>query len=134
MMDNEAISCHLGKYIEAKRLEKGLTQRRLAHLSGVSEQYISEIEGGHRNASFCVVFRLMQVLESSVNALFYMASEKKDHNDELLLRVYQTCTDYEKMVVYDTLQILVSSLKKKAAYEKADAEHQQVLRGMGASK
>ena len=133
-MDNEAINCHLGKYIEAKRLEKALTQRRLAHLLGVSENYISEIEGGHRNASFSVVFRLMQVLESSANALFYLSGDKKDHNDELLLRIYQTCTDYEKMVVYDTLQILVSSLKKKAAYEKADAEHQQVLQGMGGSK
>ena len=39
---------NLGNKIKSKRKERGLSQRELSRLSGVSEPFISQLEGGSR--------------------------------------------------------------------------------------
>ncbi len=44
------------------RAEKGLTQERVAELSGFSQQYLSGLERGVRNPSVVTVYELAQAL------------------------------------------------------------------------
>lgn len=43
----------------------GLTQEQLAEISGFSQQYISELEKGKRNATIVTLYELAQALRVS---------------------------------------------------------------------
>ena len=45
----------LARNLRRIRLERGLTQERLSHESGVMQSHLSEIEAGKRNASIDVI-------------------------------------------------------------------------------
>ena len=51
-----------GLNLKRYRSEKGLSQERLAELSGLHRTYISDIEGFRRNASLKTVQRLADAL------------------------------------------------------------------------
>jgi len=44
------------------RKEKGLTQEKLAELSGLSQQYLSDLENGKRNPTVVTLYELAQAL------------------------------------------------------------------------
>lgn len=44
------------------RKEKGMTQERLAELSGLSQQYISGLESGRRNPTVVTLYELATAL------------------------------------------------------------------------
>lgn len=44
------------------RLQKGLTQEEFSNLSGFSQQYISGLEGGHRNPTVVTLYELASAL------------------------------------------------------------------------
>ncbi|MBX9665177.1 MULTISPECIES: helix-turn-helix domain-containing protein [Sphingomonadaceae] len=44
------------------RKDKGLTQERLAEMSGFTQQYISDLERGRRNPSVVTLFHLASAL------------------------------------------------------------------------
>jgi transcriptional regulator with XRE-family HTH domain len=48
----------VGKNIKRIREKKGLTQERLAVISGFSQQYISGIEQGRRNPTIITLYEL----------------------------------------------------------------------------
>ncbi len=48
----------LGRHLKALRVRRGLSQLELAHLAGLSQRYISQIEGGRGNVS---ILRLMEL-------------------------------------------------------------------------
>lgn len=59
----EDISLSVG--LRKLRIEKGLKQKTLADLSGVSKGYISDMECGRRNITQLSVGRLLKALETS---------------------------------------------------------------------
>ena len=52
----------VGQNVRRFREKKGLTQERFAELSGFSQQYISGLEGGHRNPTVVTVYELALTL------------------------------------------------------------------------
>jgi transcriptional regulator with XRE-family HTH domain len=48
----------VGKNVKRIREKKGLTQERLAEISGFSQQYISGIEQGRRNPTIITLYEL----------------------------------------------------------------------------
>ena len=50
----------VGQNFARLRQEKGLTQERVAELSGFSQQYISSLERGKRNPSIITIYELAQ--------------------------------------------------------------------------
>jgi transcriptional regulator with XRE-family HTH domain len=48
----------VGKNLKRIREKKGLTQERLAEISGFSQQYISGIEQGRRNPTIITLYEL----------------------------------------------------------------------------
>lgn len=52
----------VGRNVLRIRQEKGLTQERLAELSGHSQQYISGLERGRRNPTVVSIYEIAQAL------------------------------------------------------------------------
>jgi len=61
-----------GKKIKAIRKSREMTQERLAELSGLSLQYIGEIERGTRNPSLTSMESLAKALDLPIAELFNM--------------------------------------------------------------
>ena len=59
-----------GKKIKAIRRARDITQEKLADLSGLSLQYIGEIERGRRNPSLTSIEQLSQALDIPMAELF----------------------------------------------------------------
>jgi transcriptional regulator with XRE-family HTH domain len=59
-MDMRAL---VGRNFARIRAERGLTQERVAELSGFSQQYISGLEQGRRNPTVVSLFELAQALD-----------------------------------------------------------------------
>jgi transcriptional regulator with XRE-family HTH domain len=52
----------VGDNVRRIRCERGMTQEQLAERSGFSQQYISDLERGHRNPTIVSLFELAQAL------------------------------------------------------------------------
>ncbi len=59
----------LGRAVRALRTEQSLSQEDLAHKAEISVQYLSGIEGGHRNPTWVVLTRLAAGLNLPVSSL-----------------------------------------------------------------
>ncbi|WP_339756782.1 helix-turn-helix transcriptional regulator [Algoriphagus aquimarinus] len=61
---------NFGLRIKEIRKLRGMSQEKLAVLSGLDRSYISGIEQGKRNASLEVIAKLAKVLEINIKELF----------------------------------------------------------------
>lgn len=52
----------VGRNVRQVRLQKELTQERLAEISGFNQQYISSLERGRRNPTVVTVYELATAL------------------------------------------------------------------------
>ena len=52
----------VGENCARLRRERGLTQEKLAELSGLTQQYLSGLEGGQRNPTIVTVHEIAQAL------------------------------------------------------------------------
>jgi transcriptional regulator with XRE-family HTH domain len=52
----------VGRNVLRIRKNKGITQERLAEISGFSQQYISGLEKGQRNPTVVTIYELSQAL------------------------------------------------------------------------
>jgi len=67
----------LGEKIKAVRKSKGLSQEKLAELSGLHPTYISDVERGKVNASIYSCFLIIKALGISFTELINLAGNKE---------------------------------------------------------
>jgi XRE family aerobic/anaerobic benzoate catabolism transcriptional regulator len=81
-----AFIAKVGERVRAARARKGVTRKRLSELSGVSQRYLAQLEGGDGNISLALLHRVASALDaevawlvggeaSEIAALFRAASE-----------------------------------------------------------
>ena len=70
-----------GKRLRDIRRRKDMTQEKLADLSGLSIQYIGEIERGKRNPSLTSIEMLASALGMSVSDLFDLEAFQVTNNE-----------------------------------------------------
>lgn len=64
----------VGENVRQLRISRGVTQERLAEVSGFSQQYISDLERGRRNPTVVSLFDLAQALETTPARLVTQSS------------------------------------------------------------
>lgn len=101
----------LGKRIKLARIEKELSQERLAELVGLSPTHMSNIESGSANVSLPSLVNIADALDRSVDDLL---SDSVVHARASLEREFQKmldgCSEYELRVVRDAVQAIITSL------------------------
>jgi len=64
-----------GVTLKRIRIARGLTQERLAELTGISTNFVSELERGLKAPGLVVIVRLSKALEVSVHELLAQFTE-----------------------------------------------------------
>ena len=70
MADKISVTDRFGARLRMLRKERGLSQEKLAELSGLDRTYISGIERGIRNVALRNIEALAQALDLSISELF----------------------------------------------------------------
>ncbi len=103
----------LGGRIRQLRLERHLTQSRLAELAETDQAHLARVERGERWPSVPLLFRLADALETDVARLFRPdAEEPQDVRDDMWL-VLRDATSEQQALARDMLRLLRSSWRLK---------------------
>lgn len=78
-METIKIQRAFGQAVKAIRMEKGISQEKLAELVDLHRTYISDIERGGRNVSLVNIYRIAEGLEVKVFEIFQKL-EKEGNN------------------------------------------------------
>ena len=78
----------LGEAVRLARMKKALTQERLAEMLDITPIHLKNIEGSRRIPSVPLLFRMMELLDFSVDALAFPERESAPaiHTDGLTER------------------------------------------------
>ncbi len=69
-MENKEILKQFGQRLKEKRKEDNLTQAQLAELAGVSTNFIGMVERGERNIKYTNIYKIISVLEITIEEFF----------------------------------------------------------------
>lgn len=75
-----------GNKLRDARISAGFSQERLAELMGISPTHIKHMENGRRAPSFDLLYQLCQLLQISVDSVFF---PEKDHPSDTEFRAVQ---------------------------------------------
>lgn len=78
-METIEIQRAFGQAVKVIRMEKGISQEKLAELVDLHRTYISDIERGGRNVSLVNIYRIAEGLEVKVFEIFQKL-EKEGNN------------------------------------------------------
>jgi len=79
----------VGQRIRNYRTQKGLSQEKLAELSGCHPTYIGQLERGEKNATLESVERISVALGISLSKLFEMLGGREDNAQNIPLACYE---------------------------------------------
>ncbi len=79
----------LGQRIRNYRTDKGLSQEKLAELSGCHHTYIGQIERGEKNATIESIEKIAAALNISLSKLFEELGAKDDGSRNVPLECYE---------------------------------------------
>ena len=109
---------YIGQRIKQKRIEKGLTQEKLAELVGVGPSHMSHLESGKTVASLDVFIKLCNVLECSADELLCReVVVAKPMLDNWLTELVADCDAVETKILSDILISAKNTLRKNKVEE-----------------
>jgi transcriptional regulator with XRE-family HTH domain len=102
-----------GGIIRRAREEKGLTQARLAEITGISLRTVIAIEHNQRHPTFEVLWKLMRALDISAGHIFNTDEMLYTPEQEPIIREILSCTKDERDIVLATMRCLIRKLREK---------------------
>ena len=96
----------LGGFIKSARLEKNITQEEVAEIMGVSPTHIKHIESGHRNPSIELLFKIVLLLDLSLDN-FLFSQPNKGIERQRIERLLDRCNDKELHIVRALLDAML---------------------------
>ena len=103
----------LGKRIRNYRTAMGLSQEKLAELSGCHPTYIGQIERGEKNATIESIEKIATALNISLSKLFEELGAKEDGAQNIPLECYEFVSEKTKEEQKQIYQILMEIDKYK---------------------
>lgn len=102
----------IGERLKKIRIEKGITQEKLAELMKVSIAYVSRIETGKTNINLKRLNEMCTLLETSESyVLNGVADDSSEYLNSELSSVLKDCSAKDKELIYQIATII--SEKKK---------------------
>ena len=86
----------LGQRIRNYRTAKGLSQEKLAELSGCHHTYIGQIERGEKNATIESIEKISSALNISLSKLFEKLGDQEDLTRNIPLECYEFLSEKTK--------------------------------------
>ena len=109
----------VGLRIRAVRLEKKLTQEKLAEAAGVGVTHISHIETGNSIPSLQVTVEIVNALGCSLDELLCMdVTQARPVRDSWLGELVADCSDTEVKLITDMVLALKASLRRMKITER----------------
>jgi transcriptional regulator with XRE-family HTH domain len=103
----------IGAKIRKRRIDRKLSQERLAEMCDVGTTHISHIETGNCIPSLKVFIEIVNSLNCSADELLCDELEKAEHTySSEISSLLEDCSSRELMIITDTIQALKSSLRK----------------------
>ncbi len=103
----------LGQRIRNYRTEKGLSQEKLAELSGVHPTYIGQIERAEKNVSVESIAKVSGALNVSLSKLFEKLGAEESVTRSIPLECYELISAKSKTEQEQILRILIEIDKYK---------------------
>lgn len=114
----------LGSRIRAIRLEKKITQEKLAEAAGVGVTHISHIETGNSIPSLQTLVDISNALGCSADELLCMdVPQARPFLNSWLSELVADCTDTEVKLIADTVVSLKRSLRRLKVSGPGQGEH-----------
>ena len=86
----------LGQRIRNHRTARGLSQEKLAELSGCHPTYVGQIERGEKNATIESVEKISSALNISLSELFEKLGRKESDNKSTPIKCYEFISEKSK--------------------------------------
>ena len=86
----------IGQRIRNYRTAKGLSQEKLAELSGCHPTYIGQIERGEKNATIESIEKITVALNVSLSELFEKLGAQEDGTNNIALECYEFISSKNK--------------------------------------
>lgn len=105
----------LGQRIRNCRTEQGLSQEKLAELSGCHPTYIGQVERGEKNATIESIEKIALALNVPLSKLFEKLGEQGDKTRSIPLLCYELLASKAKEEQEQLYRILIELDKYKKA-------------------
>jgi len=97
-----------GGAVKKARREKGFTQEKLAELIDITPMHVKQLESERRNPSVAVLFKLVNVLDMSLDSLFSSTNDDlRDLKDKISLCL-DRCDSHELRIAYATIEAMLN--------------------------
>ncbi|WP_206423449.1 helix-turn-helix domain-containing protein [Enterococcus mediterraneensis] len=93
----------IGSLIRKLRLEKNLSQMKLAELSKHSTNHVGAIERGEKNISVQTLYSITHVLDISLESFFSLIDPAEKDTKELI-EIYFSLSDEQKVLILNLLK------------------------------
>ena len=103
----------LGDIIKNSRKKAEMTVEKLAEKVDRSDRYIYQIENEGQVPSFDVLYKIVRILSSPPELIFYPEKPFKDSEVENLVRMLYTCNDRDLEIVKATVKALIDNAPKE---------------------
>lgn len=103
----------IGVRVKQERINKNITQEKLAELSGVSVTHMSNIENANTKLSLPVLINIANALDCDSSILLFGNSTSNLNSSLLIIsNILLDCTSDERIIIIDTIQALKNSLRE----------------------
>ena len=105
----------VGKRIKQERIKKGLTQQEVADLAEITNNFLSYVENGKKQASLDTIHKVSNALNISLSELFIDVPYKKTEYSlsEQILPLLRDKPQKDKKFVLDLVKLVSRKIKKR---------------------
>lgn len=101
----------IGKRIKQVRLNRNLTQEKLAEMINILITHMSNIENGNAKLSLPVLVKIANALNCNTDVLLCgNIPDNLNATDSIISEMLKDCTNRERTIIIDTVQSLKNTL------------------------
>lgn len=105
----------LAQAVRDARLERGISQEKLAEILGFDTRTILNIEAGRGNPKFDKLYPLITYLKIPADKIFYPESENPQPELQKLLMVLNNCSEPEADFLLPVITQLLDFIRKQTS-------------------